>query len=201
MYNDQGKSIIGKKGELVCTKPFPSMPVYFWDDDNNEKYKIAYFKKFPGVWAHGDYAEINEHGGMTIHGRSDAVLNPGGVRIGTAEIYQQVEKLPEVLESITVAQEWHGDTRIILFVKLKEDVVLTGQLKTMIKQTIRENTSPRHVPAKIIQVADIPRTISGKIVELAVQNIIHNRLVKNIDALANPEALNYFRDLPELSVD
>ena len=201
IYNDQEESVVETKGELVCTKPFPSMPVNFWNDDSGEKYRATYFKKFPGVWAHGDYAELTKHNGMIIYGRSDAVLNPGGVRIGTAEIYRQVEKRPEVMESIAVAQEWESDTRIILFVKLKKETTLTEQLEITIKQMIRENTSPRHVPAKIIQVNDIPRTISGKIVELAVQNIIHNRPVHNIDALANPEALDYFRNLSELSSD
>ena len=201
VYNEHGKSVVGEKGELVCTKPFPSMPISFMHDENGEKYLAAYFDKFPSVWAHGDYAELTERGSMIIHGRSDTVLNPGGVRIGTTEIYRQVEKLPEVIESIVVAQEWKADTRIILFVKLKEETVLTEELKIAIKQTIRENTSPRHVPEKIIQVADIPRTISGKIVELAVQNVIHNRPVQNLDALANPEALNYFRNLRDLSSD
>jgi acetoacetyl-CoA synthetase len=201
VFNDKGESLINDKGELVCTKPFPSVPIYFWNDDQEEKFHASYFKKFPGVWAHGDYAKLTEHGGMIIYGRSDAVLNPGGVRIGTAEIYREVEKLIDVLESIAVGQEWGRDTRIILFVKLRERVVLTEGLKGDIKNVIRKNATPRHVPAKIIQVADIPRTISGKIVELAVQNIIHNRPVQNLDALANPEALDYFRDLPELSLD
>ena len=198
VFDEQGQSIQGEKGELVCTRPFPSMPIYFWKDPDDEKYHNAYFKKFPEVWAHGDYAEITEQSGMIIYGRSDTVLNPGGVRIGTAEIYRQVEKLPEVLESIVVGQEWQGDLRVILFIKLHENVSLNDTLIHTIKTTIRENASPRHVPNKIIQVLDIPRTINGKIVELAVQNVIHNRPVKNLDAVANPEALEYFRNLPEL---
>lgn len=199
VFNEHGQSIQNEKGELVCTRPFPSMPIYFWNDPDGKKYHNAYFKKFPGIWAHGDYAELTEQGGMIIYGRSDTVLNPGGVRIGTAEIYRQVELLPEVLESMVVGQEWLGDTRIILFVKLKENVSIEDKLIKKIKSTIRENASPRHVPQKIVQVLDIPRTINGKIVELAVQNIIHNRPVKNIEALANPEVLDYFRDLPELN--
>jgi len=201
VFNDDGESVVNEKGELVCTKPFPSIPIYFWDDDDNAKFNQAYFTKFPNTWAHSDYAELTDRGTMIIYGRSDAVLNPGGVRIGTAEIYREVEKFHYVLESIVVGQEWKGDTRIILFVKLREDIKLTSDLQTEIKQLIRNNASPRHVPAKIIQVADIPRTISGKIVELAVQNVIHNRPVKNIDALANPDTLEYFRDLPDLSSD
>ncbi len=198
VFDEQGQSLQGEKGELVCTKPFPSMPIYFWNDPDDKQYHDAYFKKYPEVWAHGDYAELTEQGGMFIYGRSDTVLNPGGVRIGTAEIYRQVEKLPEVLESIVVGQEWEGDLRVILFIKLHENVSLDDTLIHRIKTTIRENASPRHVPKKIIQVLDIPRTINGKIVELAVQNVIHNRPVKNLDAVANPEVLEYFRDLPEL---
>lgn len=198
VFNKQGQSVQGKKGELVCTEPFPSMPIYFWNDPDGEKYHEAYFKKFPGVWAQGDYAELAEQGGMIIYGRSDTVLNSGGVRIGTAEIYRQVEKLPDVLESIVVGQEWQGDIRVVLFIKLRENETLNDVLIKKIKTTIRENTSPRHVPKIIIQVLDIPRTISGKIVELAVQNVIHDRPVQNLDVLANPEALEYFRDLSEL---
>ncbi len=199
VFNDEGESIVNEKGELVCTKPFPSIPIYFWGDKSGKKFNQAYFEKFQNVWAHGDYAELTERGTMVIYGRSDAVLNPGGVRIGTAEIYREVEKLIYVLESIAVGQEWAGDTRIVLFVKLREDNVLTEDMQGEIKKLIRDNATPRHVPAKIIQVADIPRTISGKIVELAVTKVIHNKPVKNIDALANPEALNYFRDLPDLA--
>ncbi|MFQ5849904.1 MAG: acetoacetate--CoA ligase [Candidatus Binatia bacterium] len=198
VFDEQGKSVRGGKGELVCTAPFPSMPVFFWEDPGNKKYRAAYFKRYPGVWAHGDYAELTEHEGMIIYGRSDAVLNPGGVRIGTAEIYRQVEKLPEVLESVAVGQEWKNDIRIILFVKLKDDVTLEDELTNRIKTTIRENTTPRHVPAKVIQVGDIPRTLSNKIVEIAVRDVIHNRPVENVDSLANLEALEFFRDLPEL---
>jgi len=198
ILDEQGNSVQQQKGELTCKPPFPSMPVYFWNDPQHEKYHAAYFEKYPDTWAHGDYAELTEHNGLIIYGRSDATLNPGGVRIGTAEIYRQVEKLPEIMESIAVAQQWDGDTRIILFVKLAQNIILDEQLKTRIKSVIRDNATPRHVPAKIIQVADIPRTISGKIVELAVSNIIHNQPVKNRDALANPEALDAFKNIAEL---
>ncbi len=201
IYNPNGESVRGQKGELVCTAPFPSMPVGFWSDPDDEKYRQAYFEAFPGVWTHGDYAEITEHNGLIIYGRSDAVLNPGGVRIGTAEIYRLVEELPEILESLAVGQEWKGDGRIILFVKLKEGLVLDDALIQRIKTTLREHASPRHVPAKVIQVPDIPRTINGKLVELTVRNIIHSRPVKNLDALANPEALEFFKHLPELEKD
>jgi len=198
ILNEYGNREENKKGELTCKPPFPSMPLYFWHDPKHKKYREAYFSRFPKIWAHGDYAQTTEHDGIIIYGRSDATLNPGGVRIGTAEIYRQVEKLPEVMESIAVGQEWRGDTRIILFVKLREKLTLNEDLKTKIKSIIKENTSQRHVPAKIIQVPDIPRTISGKIVELAVANVIHNRPVKNKDALANPEALDAFINLTEL---
>jgi acetoacetyl-CoA synthetase len=185
----------GAAGELVCTRPFPSMPLGFWNDPDGVAYRAAYFEKYPGVWHHGDYAAETEHGGFIIYGRSDATLNPGGVRIGTAEIYRQVEKLPEILESIAVAQEWENDVRVILFVKLREGVELDDPLIARIKRTIRENTTPRHVPARILAVPDIPRTKSGKIVELAVREVIHGRPVKNQEALANPEALEAFREL------
>ncbi|MGD8568602.1 MAG: acetoacetate--CoA ligase [Gammaproteobacteria bacterium] len=198
VLDEQGRPVREQKGELSCKPPFPSMPVYFWNDPDHQKYRNAYFNKYPDIWTHGDYAEITDHDGLIIHGRSDAVLNPGGVRIGTAEIYRQVEKLPQVLESIAVGQQWDGDTRIILFVKLAENLKLDDQLRTKIKTMIRQNTTPRHVPAKIIQVPDIPRTISGKIVELAVTNIIHQQPVKNRDALANPEALTAFENISEL---
>jgi acetoacetyl-CoA synthetase len=198
VYNDRGEPVEGEKGELVCAAPFPSMPIYFWNDPNGEKYHAAYFDIYPNVWRHGDYAELTEHGGMKIYGRSDAVLNPGGVRIGTAEIYRQVEQLPEVLESIAVGQDWEGDVRIVLFVKLRPEVKLDAALAERIKEQIRRNTTPRHVPRKVIQVADIPRTISGKIVELAVSAVIHHRPIRNRDALANPEALRCFENLPEL---
>ncbi len=186
-------------GELCCDTPFPSMPVKFWNDPDNSKYKAAYFETFPGTWAHGDFAKITPHQGMIIYGRSDATLNPGGVRIGTAEIYRQVEKLPEVLESICVGQDWEDDVRVVLFVRLRDDLKLDDELRDRIRKTIRANTTPRHVPAVIVQVADIPRTVSGKITELAVRDVIHGREVKNIEALANPEALELFRDLDELS--
>ena len=198
VFNNKGESMHGEKGELVCTLPFPSMPIYFWSDPDNKKYQQAYFDTYPGVWAHGDYAELTEHGGIIIYGRSDAVLNAGGVRIGTAEIYRPIENLPQVLEGIAVGQEWDNDVRIILFVKLREDIVLDDTLIDCIKATIKMNASPKHVPAKVIQVTDIPRTLNGKIVELAVCNVIHDRPVKNIDALANPEALALFKNLPEL---
>jgi acetoacetyl-CoA synthetase len=199
IFTDEGESVVGQNGELVCTKAFPSMPVCFWQDEGGRKYHAAYFEKFPGVWAHGDYAEITANGGMVIHGRSDAVLNPGGVRIGTAEIYRQVEKLDEVLESIAIGQNWEDDVRVVLFVVIRPGVTLDEELKAKIRKMIRDNTTPRHVPAKIISVAEIPRTISGKIVELAVRSVVHGETVKNTDALANPQALEYFRDLPELA--
>ncbi|MFZ3207192.1 MAG: acetoacetate--CoA ligase [Pseudomonas sp.] len=198
VWNDAGQAVRGEKGELVCAKHFPSMPVGFWNDPQGEKFKAAYFDTFPGIWAHGDYAEETVHGGLVIHGRSDAVLNPGGVRIGTAEIYRQVEKVEEVLESIAIGQDWDDDVRVVLFVRLREGVALSDELQARIRQVIRSNTTPRHVPAKIIAVADIPRTISGKIVELAVRNVVHGKPVKNTDALANPQALELYKDLPEL---
>lgn len=201
IWNDNGKPLRGQPGELVCTKPFPCMPVYFWNDPEGKKYHAAYFDYFPGVWRHGDWAELTEHDGLIIYGRSDATLNPGGVRIGTAEIYRQVEKLPEILESIAVGQDWKGDVRVVLFVRLRADVKLDESLIKRIRSVIRENTSPRHVPAKIISVPDIPRTISGKISELAVRNVIHGWPVKNTDALANPKSLEHYANLPELQID
>ena len=198
VWNDRGQPVRGEKGELVCTRPFPSMPVGFWNDPEGKKYRAAYFERFPGVWHHGDFCEITEHDGLIIHGRSDATLNPGGVRIGTAEIYRQVEKLAEVLEAIVIGQEWEGDVRVVLFVKLQGGLLLDDALAARIKGLIREHASPRHVPAKVLQVTDIPRTKSGKIVELAVRDIIHGRPVKNIEALANPEALALFADRDEL---
>ncbi|WP_210397728.1 acetoacetate--CoA ligase [Motiliproteus sediminis] len=198
IFDDDGQPLRQEKGELVCTQPFPSMPVGFWNDPDGEKYHDAYFARFDNIWAHGDYGEITEHGGLIIHGRSDAVLNPGGVRIGTAEIYRQVEKVEGVLESIAVGQNWDDDVRVVLFVVLREGLSLDDALVQTIRQTIRAETTPRHVPAKVIQVAAIPRTISGKIVELAVRKVIHGEEVKNTDALANPEALALYRDLPEL---
>ncbi|HUU86092.1 MAG TPA: acetoacetate--CoA ligase [Phycisphaerae bacterium] len=198
VFDDDGHSIRGEKGELVCTAPFPSMPIYFWNDPDGQKYHEAYFDVYPDVWRHGDYVELTEHDGMTIYGRSDAVLNPGGVRIGTAEIYRQVEAMPDVAEALVVGQDWDNDVRVVLFVRLAEGVTLDEEMIGRMKKSIRANCTPRHVPDRIIQVADIPRTISGKIVELAVRNVIHNRPVKNADALANPEALEHFKNLPEL---
>ena len=199
IVRDDGSSAqIGETGELCCTQPFPAMPVYFWGDGDGSKYRAAYFEKFPGIWAQGDFAMKTENGGYVIQGRSDATLNPGGVRIGTAEIYRQVEALDEVLESLCVGQDHEDDVRVVLFVKLREGLKLDEELQDRIRKMIRQNTTPRHVPARILQVADIPRTISGKIVELAVRNVIHGRPVTNVDALANPESLDLYRDLPEL---
>ncbi len=199
IFDEAGRSIIGEHGELVCTRPFPSTPIAFWNDPDGSRYRAAYFERFPGVWAHGDFAELTEDGGMVIHGRSDAVLNPGGVRIGTAEIYRQVEKLDEVLESIAVGQTWEDDVRVVLFVVLKTGISLDEALQARIRKAIRMNTTPRHVPAKILAVPEIPRTKSGKIVELAVRSIVHGESVKNTEALANPEALDHFRNRAELS--
>jgi acetoacetyl-CoA synthetase len=198
VFDDDGHPVVGEKGELVCTAPFPSMPVCFWNDDANEKYNAAYFSRFPGVWCHGDFMELTERGTAIIYGRSDATLNPGGVRIGTAEIYRQVEKLDEVLESLVIGQRWDNDVRVVLFVRLRDDIDLDEALIAKIRSAIRSNTTPRHVPAKVLQVADIPRTKSGKIVELAVRNVVHGEAVKNLEALANPEALEYFRERSEL---
>ncbi len=198
VWNDQGQAVIGEKGELVCTRHFPSIPVGLWNDPDQHRLRESYFKLFPGVWAQGDYAEQLAEGGWLIHGRSDAVLNPGGVRIGTAEIYRQVEKLEQVLESLAIGQSWEHDVRVVLFVRLQDGVQLDGALEERIRQVIRSNTTPRHVPARILAVTDIPRTISGKIVELAVRNVVHGLPVKNTDALANPEALEQFRDREEL---
>ena len=198
VWNDAGQPVLGEKGELVCTRHFPAMPIGLWNDPDGEKLRASYFSQYPGVWAQGDYAEELAHGGWMIHGRSDAVLNPGGVRIGTAEIYRQVEKVPQVLDSVAIGQQWLDDVRVVLFVRLQEGVVLDDPLQQQIRQVIRANTTPRHVPAKIVAVTDIPRTISGKIVELAVKNVVHGRPVKNTDALANPEALEQYHDRPEL---
>jgi acetoacetyl-CoA synthetase len=197
-YNEQGRPVIEELGELVCSLAFPSMPLYFWNDPNQEKYLSAYFKVFPGVWCHGDFIKVTENGGVIIYGRSDATLNPGGVRIGTADIYRQVETLPEIADSIVIGQDWDNDVRIILFIKLAQGMELTPALENKIKKTIRENTSPRHVPAKIIPVTDIPYTINMKKVELAVRNVVHGKPVTNKDALANPQALDLYKDLPEL---
>jgi acetoacetyl-CoA synthetase len=197
-FDESGNAVTGAKGELVCRSPFPSMPIGFWNDPDGSKYQAAYFEKFPGVWCHGDYVAITEHGGMTVYGRSDAVLNPGGVRIGTAEIYRQVEQLDEVVEGLVIGQEWEDDVRVVLFVMLREDITLDDALCDRIKAQIRRNTTPRHVPARIVQVADIPRTKNGKIVELAVREVVHGREVKNKEALANPEALELYRDIASL---
>ncbi|UTH72915.1 acetoacetate--CoA ligase [Chromobacterium sp. IIBBL 290-4] len=199
IYDELGRPLWEEKGELVCVKPFPSMPIGFWNDPDGEKYRQAYFGRFPNIWCHGDYAEITAHDGVIIYGRSDAVLNPGGVRIGTAEIYRQVETFQEVLESLAVGQLWQDDERVVLFVKLRDGVKLDEALIAKIKTQIKNGASPRHVPARIIAVPDIPRTVSGKIVELAVKNVIHGRPVSNVSALANPEALKLFENLRELS--
>jgi acetoacetyl-CoA synthetase len=199
IFDESGKSVIGEHGELVCTRPFPSTPIGFWNDPGDARYRSAYFERFPGVWAHGDFAELTQDGGLIIHGRSDSVLNPGGVRIGTAEIYRQVEKLDEVVESIAIGQNWDDDVRVVLFVLLKDGIDLDDALIDLIRKTIRENTTPRHVPAKVIAVPEIPRTKSGKIVELAVRAVVHGEEVKNTEALANPEALQYFSGLEELA--
>jgi acetoacetyl-CoA synthetase len=199
IYDDDGRPVIGQQGELVCTRPFPSAPVCFWNDADDVRYRSAYFERFPGVWAHGDYAELTAEGGLIIYGRSDAVLNPGGVRIGTAEIYRQVEKLDEIVESIAIGQRWDGDVRVVLFVVLRPGSELDDELRQHIRDVVRTNTTPRHVPAKIVAVADIPRTKSGKIVELAVRSVVHGETVRNTEALANPEALDNFRNLAELA--
>ncbi len=198
VWNDRGERVFEEKGELVCTRAAPSMPIAFWNDKDGARYRAAYFERFPGIWCHGDFAEITRHGGVVIYGRSDATLNPGGVRIGTAEIYEQVEIIPEVLEAIAIGQDWDGDTRIVLFVRLGPGVVLDETLEKRIRTQIRTGASPRHVPAKILAVADIPRTKSGKITELAVRDVVAGREVKNKEALANPEALELYRDLAAL---
>ncbi len=200
VFDAEGNSVQGERGELVCTSSFPSMPVSFWNDPDGSRYREAYFEVYPGVWRHGDWCELTEHDGMIIYGRSDAVLNPGGVRIGTAEIYRQVERLEEVEEGLVIGQEWKGDTRVVLFVRLREGLTLDDDLIDRIKTQIRRNASPRHVPARILQVPDVPRTISGKITELAVREVVHGRPVKNTDAMANPEALEYYRGRPELAI-
>jgi acetoacetyl-CoA synthetase len=198
VFDDDGKSLKDAKGELVCTQTFPCQPVYFWGDPGGEKYHNAYFARFDNVWHHGDYVRLSEHNGVIIYGRSDATLNPGGVRIGTAEIYRHIEQLDEVVESIVIGQDWEDDVRVVLFVVLQAGVELDDALYARIRKTVRDKCSPRHVPAKVIQVAEIPRTKSGKIVELAVRDVVHNRVVKNIHSLANPEALDLYRDLPQL---
>jgi acetoacetyl-CoA synthetase len=199
IFDDEGRPVRGTRGELVCTAPFPSMPIGFWNDPDGARYRAAYFERFPGVWHHGDFAALTEHDGLVIYGRSDAVLNPGGVRIGTAEIYGAVEALPQIVESLAVGQDWQGDVRVVLFVRLRPGVELTEELRQEIRTTIRSQTTARHVPARIIAVPDIPRTLSGKLTELAVRNVIHGLPVKNLDALANPRSLEHFRNLPELA--
>ncbi len=198
--NDAGAVVVNETGELTCSAPFPCMPVGFWNDADGTRYRQAYFDKFPGIWSHGDFARITEHGGVIIYGRSDATLNPGGVRIGTAEIYRQVETLPQIAEALCIGQQWQDDERIVLFVVMAAGEQLSDDLKNVIRQTIRANTSPRHVPAVIIAVDDLPRTISGKLSEIAVRDVVHGRAVKNTDALANPQSLELFRDVPELQV-
>jgi acetoacetyl-CoA synthetase len=199
IFNEQGKSVKEARGELVCTKPFPSMPVSFWHDPEKKRYHHAYFEHFPGCWTHGDFAEITGHGGLIIYGRSDAILNPGGIRIGTAEIYRQVEKIPEIIDSVVIGQDWQDDVRVVLFVKLQEGQALTDDLQAAIRLTLRQNASPHHVPSKILQVNDIPRTINGKIVELAVRQTVQGQPINNLESLANPEALEEFRNREELS--
>ena len=198
IFNEEGKPVQAQKGELVCTKPFPAMPIGFWDDPDQKRYRSAYFERFDGVWTHGDYAERTAQDGFVIHGRSDAVLNPGGVRIGTAEIYRQVETFEEILEALAIGQEKNNDVRVVLFVVMKEQLELTDDLKDQLRRRIKQNTTPRHVPDLIVSVAALPRTLSGKIVELAVRAVVHNLPVKNKEALANPEALEYFKDIPDL---
>ncbi len=198
VFDEAGRPVRGRPGELVCRRPFPSMPLEFWGDPTGEKYRSAYFARFPGLWCHGDWVEMTDHGGTVIHGRSDAVLNPGGVRIGTSEIYRVVEQLDEVVEALVVGQRWQDDERIVLFVRLREGAVLDAALVARIRDEVRRHATPRHVPAKVVQVHDIPRTKSGKIVELAVREVIHGRAVRNEEALANPEALDEFRGRPEL---
>ena len=199
VWSDDGRSVVGEKGELVCTNAFPSMPLGFWGDESGEKYRAAYFARFPNVWAHGDFAEITPHHGFIIYGRSDATLNPGGVRIGTAEIYRQVERLPEIVESVAIGQDWDGDVRVVLFVVLQPGLMIDEALERRIRDTIRKGASPRHVPARIVQVTDIPRTRSGKLSELAIRDLVHGRQIKNLEALANPEAIAQFQNRPELA--
>jgi acetoacetyl-CoA synthetase len=202
VYDENGTPVVQEKGELVCKSPFPSMPLGFWNDPDGARYHATYFERFPGVWWHGDLVELTEHGGLIVYGRSDATLNPGGVRIGTAEIYRHVEQLPEVLESIAIGQDWPpgeaGDVRVVLFVRLRDGLHLDEALVERIKETVRTTTTARHVPAKVVQVTEVPRTRTGKIVELAVRDVVHGREVANIDALANPAALEQYRDRAEL---
>jgi acetoacetyl-CoA synthetase len=199
VWNESGERVVGEMGELVCTRPFPSMPVGFWGDDDGRRYRAAYFERFPGVWTHGDFTMETASGGYVISGRSDATLNPGGVRIGTAEIYRPVERMPEVLEALAIGQPFRGDVRVVLFVVLRDGLALDDALRDRLRKAIRAEASPRHVPAKIVQVPAIPRTRSGKISELAVLRVITGLEIKNLAALANPEALDAYRDLPELN--
>ena len=201
VFNEQGQSVIEERGELVCTNAVPCMPVGFWNDPDKTNYRQAYYKRFPGIWTHGDFAEITAHHGLIIYGRSDTVLNPGGVRIGTAEIYRQLEQIPEIIDSVVIGQNWQADVRIVLFVQLKPDLVLDDTLKATICQTLRHNASPRHVPAIILQVPEIPRTINGKVVELAVKQVVQGETVTNLQSLANPTALDYFKNRQELKLD
>ncbi|HKU16409.1 MAG TPA: acetoacetate--CoA ligase [Steroidobacteraceae bacterium] len=198
VYDDDGKPLRGEQGELVCSAPFPSVPIGLWGDTDGSRFRATYFARYPNVWWHGDLATITSRGGLIVHGRSDAVLNPGGVRIGTAEIYRQIETIDAIAESVAIAQQWHGDVRIVLFVRLRDGLALDEKLRDEIRDAIRTNTTPRHVPARIVAVPDLPRTINGKLVELAVRDAVHGRAVKNRDALANPQALDFFEDLPEL---
>ena len=200
-FDDNGKPVINQQGELVCTTPFPSMPIYFWDDPDGQKYHSAYFDVYPNVWRHGDFIEINERGGIVISGRSDATLNPGGVRIGTADIYRQIEQMEEIEDSIVIGQPWKNDVRVILFVKPAEGYALDDELKNKIKNILRTNASPRHVPAKIIAVQDVPYTLNMKKVELAVKKVVMGQEVLNKDALKNPEALDYYENIRELQED
>ncbi|HEX2493957.1 MAG TPA: acetoacetate--CoA ligase [Steroidobacter sp.] len=199
VYDDEGRPLIEAQGELVCTAPFPSIPLGFWGDADGSRFRAAYFDRYPNLWRHGDLATVTRRGGLIVHGRSDAVLNPGGVRIGTAEIYRQIEKIPEIAESTAIAQQWQGDVRIVLFVRLREGLTLDEALREKIRTTIRSNATARHVPAKIIQAPDLPRTVNGKLVELAVRDVVHGNPVKNVGALANPQALEFFKNLPELN--
>jgi acetoacetyl-CoA synthetase len=200
-FDENGKPVYNRKGELVCMAPAPSMPIYFWDDPDGRKYQEAYFSVYPGVWRHGDFILINDRGGVVIYGRSDATLNPSGVRIGTAEIYRPVEKMIEVEDSVVVGQSWKGDVRVLLFVKMAPGYELTEELKKTMRKSIRENASPRHVPAKIIEIDDIPYTLNMKKVEIAVRNVIEGKPVKNKDSLKNPEALDQYANMPELQED
>ena len=200
-FDENGQPVIGRQGELVCTAPFPSMPIYFWDDPDMRKYHDAYFDMYPGIWRHGDYITVTERGGVVMYGRSDATLNPGGVRIGTAEIYRQMDAIEEIADCVVVGQNWKNDVRVVLFVQLAPGQALTDDLQQRIRATIRANASPRHVPAKIVAIPDVPYTLNMKKVELAVRKVIHGEPVTNKDALRNPEALDYYADLAELQAD